>query len=1273
MAKTFRCIALILVTALLCGMIQAAGADVVSLGIYFCGRRTAADGSQQIVKLEGRFRVTQNGEEAGIISAGENTLTLGSTERIRIEPIPESIAPEWDLSTVAREVSPEAGGTTTISIVVEPLKADASIPTPAPTAEPSPVPEEPVQTDTPEPPAEPDEPDVPEDEPDVPEDEPEDEPESEPEDTKETDDDEPLLPAAPVVTPTMPPYDLSSLAPTPEPEWKTLPAGSGSVRAFAYYDQIGNGQADPKETGVKDVTVCLFTEEGEAVSSAKTAGDGYVRFDSLPEGRYRIKAILPKGWAFNMKGDAGNPYAGIFSGSYEGEAMSDAFSVSADSTATPGIALKKSLHVSGTCWFETTIDGLYDNAEQGLPGVRIELDGEKNGLHYETVSDKNGNWYIDRVAPAAYKLTAHAPDGMMFTRVPKKNGRKTIIARDGVSSASHRVDLNDASSKNNLYIGFTWAGRISGICFLDANYNGLYDEGELPMPGVKINAIKQAKDESVATVYSGEDGRYVITGLRANTYRIRAVLPEDGSDFTKVVSNPLGNHFQARPGRRENFWKDFTLQASEQREVNVGVIYPASVSGTVYKDDDFSGTLNGRENIVSGYLVKLYDENGTLVTMDKTSVKGKYELTDVPPGNYYLSVTALKNYAFTKQGEGNVILNRTNGEGYSEMFHLDLKENRKGMDIGMILPGTVRGSVFADKNDNGIRDNGEEGLPGTKVRLMGEEGEAFAAEIGADGTYLFDAVMPGTYYLEYDLPENAVFARVADGGNTISGDGKGQSASFEMSSGIERTGPVCGALTLGRIDGCVYQDHDGNGIRTDDEEAIAGLTITLTPSRDVLEEITVTAGEDGVFALPALRPDEYTLTVACPDQYVLSRTDNLKLPLSAGKETQSVTLSVAMGAVWNDQQIGTVIPAALSGQLWLDENNNGLFDADESMPAGYEITVTDNRTGRVFDTLRTDENGRYATSGMIPGSFTLSFPLDGQTIAPKPGNSDFREENGKLVLPGIELVENEHREGLMLGIVRYTSIGGKVWMDRGGTVQALSGAEITLKDGDGNTLQVLASSADGGYRFEKLMPGTYRLEAAMPEGCVIIEPGDPRLNGEMISVMSETLNRTGSSDLIELKMAQDRTRMDIGCVLPGRAGDFCWLDLDGDGLQGMDEPGIPNVKIVLQRDGETVAETVTDQYGFYRFNDLYPAVYTLQVTPPEEVKPTVHRTDIPLIASVLEDADEAVCVSAEFTVESDKGNYNADIGFVCRRNGIMPAGVGEGKTQIWKAAPVSED
>ena len=69
MMKASRFTAFILAVAMICGMITFAAADVVTLGIYFCGKRTAEDGTETVVRLEGKFIVTRNGEEAGVIQA----------------------------------------------------------------------------------------------------------------------------------------------------------------------------------------------------------------------------------------------------------------------------------------------------------------------------------------------------------------------------------------------------------------------------------------------------------------------------------------------------------------------------------------------------------------------------------------------------------------------------------------------------------------------------------------------------------------------------------------------------------------------------------------------------------------------------------------------------------------------------------------------------------------------------------------------------------------------------------------------------------------------------------------------------------------------------------------------------------------------------------------------------------------------------------------------------------------------------------------------------
>ena len=269
------------------------------------------------------------------------------------------------------------------------------------------------------------------------------------------------------------------------------------------------------------------------------------------------------------------------------------------------------------------------------------------------------------------------------------------------------------------------------------------------------------------------------------------------------------------------------------------------------------------------------------------------------------------------------------------------------------------------------------------------------------------------------------------------------------------------------------------------------------------------------------------------------------------------------------------------------------------------------------------------------------------------------------MISGIQLEENESRDGLLMGVVRYTSVSGHAWIDRGEETESLGGVKILMRDPDGNVIAETETDSSGNYRIDRLMPGTFLLDVAAPEGCVIIEPDDPRLQGSLRSVVQHPNNRLGTTDSMELYMDQDMNQMDIGCVLPGRLGDYCWVDLNGDGLQAGDEPGLPHMKIELLRDDRVIAETETDQYGYYRFVDLYPAVYTLRAYAPEEVRPTRKRTDLPLIASVLEETEDTTALSVPLTVESNRSEYNADLGFVCRQEGLLPAGAGEGAIQDW--------
>ena len=1248
MSKAMRFGALVLCILLLGGM-TAAHAEMVTVGITLTGLIPDGNGSTRSVVPEGEFRVFQNGEEAGVIAAGRDTLTLNSRERIRIEPVPQSFAPEWDLSTAY--ITPELTGES-IQLIPVTITAREAAAAATPTPEPEPVPTETTMPET----------DVPGTETDV--------------NVTETPAQETPVPEIEIQPaqqpaaelPTLPPYTGTSATQEPVPAGFSA-AGTGSLRIQVFFDKNGSGNQGDYEYGIANLTIYLLNEAEEVLAAAVTDTDGFAVFENVPAGRYRTRTNLPEGWYFTPYGGENKLTLNAYDITPAGSQTSGVLEITDGAESQQGIAIhNNAASAYGFCWLEGDVDGLYKDGETKFGGVRIRLRDRENDFVYETETDENGSWNISNLRPGYYVLTCEGPDGLMLTRYTQSRGKRSYLTSD---NPRRQMELK-TDSRTEMNIGFNWAAQVFGRCYLDANYNGLYDEGELPLAGVKLTAKYQYDNAEASTTVSGDDGTYVLDALRGNQYSITVLLPADGSIYTKAVpSEPLGNLFPPRGDRRDNTLNNLKLEDMEQREMNIGAIYPASISGTVYFDDNFSATADGSEKAVAGFTVTVRDADGNAVATTRTNGEGVYKVENLTPGDYSLDVAAVSGYAFTKRGEGNVILNRTGGQGYSELFRVELGASVTGRDIGMIRPGTVRGAVFADRNDNGIRDAGEDGLTGVKVRLMSEtEGEAFNAEIGTDGAFLFDAVMPGRYYLEYMLPERAVFARITNGGNQITEmqiaetGSIGRTDSFDFVTGQVVDAPVCGALTLGRIEGTAYRDHDGNG-RMENEETLAGVTVKLIPSREQLDTITAVTGEDGAFLLEDLRPDSYRLEIECPDGYVVSRTDSLKLPLTAGKARQTVALDVPMGAEWLDQKTGAVRPAAICGQVWLDENNNGVFDEDERTPAGYTLYLTDETTGNVFDTPVTDENGIFASEGIIPGKFTLSMPLDEKTLAPKEGDTVFRQENGSLVLSGIELEEGKSLDSLLMGVVRYTSVTGRAWIDRGEGTENLGGVRVVMKDPAGGVIAETETDSSGSYRIDRLMPGTFRLEITAPEGCVIIEPDDPRLQGSLRSVVQYPTNRLGSTDEMELKMDQDMNGMDIGCVLPGRLGDYCWMDLNRDGLQAGDEPGIPNVRIELLRNGTVIADTETDQYGFYRFVDLYPATYTLRVYAPDEVKPTQLRTDLPMIASVLEESEEGVVFSVPLTVESNRNQYNADLGFVCRRDGVMPAGVGQGETQDW--------
>jgi len=1029
--------------------------------------------------------------------------------------------------------------------------------------------------------------------------------------------------------------------------------GSCYIRAILFEDANQNGGRSTAEAALRGVAVSLLYEaEGEWIEIAqeKTDGEGSATFWKLTPGTYRVAVTLPDPYIIGPLGEKINAWYNCIpprDGSY---GISDPQTVTRGNSLGMGVGAVSTGSLTGTLWDDTDLDGLRGAAEGGFAGAVVSLISEKAGVNRQITTDAGGEYRFDKLLAGEYTLAVSLPETAMFT-LP---GGDSLITEDSAFAAETAVTVADKQETRVQPIGVIPVTGLYVHVYNDLNANGLWDDGEPAFAGAGLEVLTEDAGDVRAAAVSDGNGIAAVPVLRGGDVDVRLALPV-GQVFT--VSGPQ-NDFTA-PAATGDLTQPLHLPHGEETDLFAGVTLPASISGMLFDDADLSGVMGPAESGLGGFTVQALDMWDDVVAQTETDANGRYTLQNLLPAAHTVRFLLVDAYVFTALSETgaaveNRVLVQTPEYGLTEQVTLTPGQSLTGMDAGIFRSATVSGTVLLSTGIATLPVSG--GMPEVRVTLLDAEGapvsDTTTAVTDADGRFYLKGALPGTYMLEYALPEDAVFTE------PYAGEEQATSPLFTVGAADDLTQDPLYAIYTGSLSGLLYRDSDLSAGYTPGETGLSGVMITLNNTD--LDLVYETRSQDnGEYSLIGLRPGAYTISLTLPDGLCFAHDDASPIPAHAAAYG-TAALSIAPAESLFGCNIAAAAPAALQGVVYFDLANDGLRDISDPGAEGVTLSLI-SMNGPQSYSLRTDGDGCFDLAAMVPGRYTLQATLDSDCVVADANGAELRQGYwiSELTVQDGEDIMPEY------GILRYARVAGHVW-SLDGSLAGVEGRAVTLYQ-NGAALKTMQTDSRGAFAFGQLKPGEYSLGCDLPSAdCKFARVQDTENRPSYILAVTDD-GDTGEiiSLSFSVAMGEDIADCDIGIGAMGALGDTAWLDLNANGLQDGGEPNIPGIHIALYQYGELAAETVTDAFGHYLITDLYPGAYTVRVTMPEELTATLHREDYPLAASVLTQTDGNTAEGEGIIVPSGSRSLNCDLGFVPRQEGVLPASLQESPATDW--------
>ncbi len=710
--------------------------------------------------------------------------------------------------------------------------------------------------------------------------------------------------------------------------------------------------------------------------------------------------------------------------------------------------------------------------------------------------------------------------------------------------------------------------------------------------------------------------------------------------------------------------------------ITLGESAPSEVGGVIWNDANSDGIQDGNEAVMPNVNVSLYDATGVQISTTMSNANGTYsfggadlalntdyylvfgeggqfDITDGSlNGNTYITVANTGMFTDPDRNDSDIIMTPSGVAGdafttYPSIFFTTGSEGwvSHDMDAGFTADNLnpiagVGGTIFYDNDDDGIQDgavNDEGGIEGVTINLF-DSSDVLIGTTTTDinGDYYFINIPTGTYYVNVDPTTNTTglmyeFSTMDTGGDdALDSDINATTMNsdpfvFDPANG---DADIDGGLAapVGSIGGFVFNDLDMNGIQGGAmETAISNVTVLLYIDGNTIPEQTVVTDASGIYTFTNVPLGDYFIDFD-------ATTNDLDLaglsgsPMDAGSDD---TIDSDADANAGETNVFTFDPAVtptadfdagffqptgtITGTTFLDNNEDGIQDVDDTMFEGITVTLIDS-DGDVYATTTTDSNGDYVFTGVIADDYTVVFDettnIDGldelsPTLQDQGGDDTVDSDistGGTVTITGFDPMMSVVVDG---GFVQaMTSVSGFVFTDvnedgiQQGTEPTINGVTVTLFDDNDVVIGTTTTTGDGAYIFTGIPSGNYYVTFDPTTAGITDFEYSTQDQGADDNVDSD-VNISGSTATftVDALTPTPVTNVNAGVIFAGgNIMGFAWKDCN-DGIFAAGEASLQGVPVSLAGQdmaGNAIAQsTTTDITGAYSFMSLPQGDYTL--------------------------------------------------------------------------------